>query len=162
LVEKNGSKIWSRVSLSMPQRYPDGHPDVPARLTPCRAACVSDCSATAVLDGQAAAVRHGVGGVHGEVHEDLLDLADVRVDPWNARRQVELDVDVLGQGAPQQLFESLDRLVEVQGRNSSVCFREKARSCRTRSRARFPARRIWFTDSRRVSPRLSSPSSSSP
>jgi hypothetical protein len=35
--------------------------------------------------------RHGVAGVHGRVHEDLLDLSGVGVDGVELRRQAQLD-----------------------------------------------------------------------
>ena len=37
-------------------------------------------------DAQASAARHGVPGVNRQVHEHLLDHADVDVDPWRRAR----------------------------------------------------------------------------
>ena len=32
------------------------------------------------LDGELAALRHGVAGVHGKIHDDLVDLAGIGAD----------------------------------------------------------------------------------
>ena len=43
-------------------------------------AYVSSSSTLPRLDGQLAAAGHGVAGVDGQVHDDLLDLAGVGLD----------------------------------------------------------------------------------
>ena len=32
------------------------------------------------FDGEFAALRHGVAGIHGQVHDDLIDLAGIGAD----------------------------------------------------------------------------------
>ena len=51
------------------------------------------------LDGQLAAVRHGVAGVHGKVHDDLVDLTGIGADRAQTRTWNHDQIDILADHA---------------------------------------------------------------
>ena len=59
-------------------------------------------------------LRHGVARVHGQVHQDLLELARVGVDVPGVRPQGEEQLHVLADEPPQHRADLLDHRVEVQ------------------------------------------------
>jgi hypothetical protein len=67
-----------------------------------------------LADGEPAAVGHGVAGVDGEVHEDLLDLARVGLDAAELGIELGGQLHVLADGAPQELVDARHRGVEVE------------------------------------------------
>ncbi len=62
---------------------------------------------------RATRVAHGVAGVHGQVHEDLLELALVGGDRGQARLEVGAEFHVGVKGSLEQAFHVGDDLVEV-------------------------------------------------
>jgi hypothetical protein len=64
--------------------------------------------------GDAAAVRHGVAGVDGEVEEDLLELTSI-ADDAQVRGRGGLEDDLLGQGAREHGGDVADDVGEAQG-----------------------------------------------
>ena len=65
-------------------------------------------------DAQRAALGHGVAGVDGQVDQHLLQLARVGEHRPQLRAQVDVQPDVLAEGAQQQLLDLADDGVEVQ------------------------------------------------
>ena len=66
------------------------------------------------LDGQLAALRHGVAGVHGEVHDDLVDLAGIGTNgadrgAWNHDK-----IDILADHAGEHFQVLGHHLVQVE------------------------------------------------
>ena len=66
------------------------------------------------LDRQLAALRHGVAGVHGQVHDDLVDLAWIgahgaQLGAWNHDQ-----IDVLADHAREHLQVLGDHLVQIE------------------------------------------------
>ena len=66
------------------------------------------------LDSQVAAARHGVTRVDGEVDQDLPDLAGIGQHAAQVGGQVVGQLDVLTEGAAQQVQYLGDQVVEVQ------------------------------------------------
>ena len=66
------------------------------------------------LDGELAAVGHGVAGVDRQVHQHLLDLARVGVDHAEVGREHLDEVDVLADEAPEHLLDPRGDLVQVE------------------------------------------------
>ena len=56
---------------------------------------------------------HGIPGVHGEVHDDLLQLRWIHQDGLQLRLRLEVQVDVLAQDALQHRFHAGDDPIEV-------------------------------------------------
>jgi hypothetical protein len=65
------------------------------------------------FDRDLAALRHGVARVHHEVHQDLLNLAGVRIDLAKLVRGQERQVDALAKQASQHSLHAESNLVEV-------------------------------------------------
>ena len=63
---------------------------------------------------QSASLGHGVPGVDGEVHDDLLDLARVRLDVAQAVRQRSGETYVLADDAAQHPVQLPDDRVEIE------------------------------------------------
>ena len=87
---KKGSKIRACVALSIPvpvSRHGEHHVGAGRDVVVGAGVLVVELDVRG-LDGQLAALRHGVARVDGEVHDDLLDLARVGLDvPEAARRR---------------------------------------------------------------------------
>ena len=66
------------------------------------------------LDAQLAPFRHGVPGVDREVHDDLLDLAAIRLDATEAGLELRHELDVLANESCEHLVHLEHDLVEVQ------------------------------------------------
>ena len=66
------------------------------------------------LDGQLAALRHGVTGVHRQVHDDLFDLARIDFHMPKVRVENGFQVHVLPDQAPEHVLGAPDNAVEVQ------------------------------------------------
>ena len=67
----------------------------------------------ACLDDHRAAARHGILGVDGEVHQDLLDLRTVGADGPQVGGPAEADIDVLADRAAQDAAEFPDDGIQV-------------------------------------------------
>ena len=65
------------------------------------------------LDGQHAAVGHGVAGVDDQVHQHLLELRRVEADAAEIARGDDAQLDVLADDAPQQVLHLHDQRVEI-------------------------------------------------
>jgi len=66
------------------------------------------------LDGELAPVRHGVAGIHDQVHDDLLELARIGFDPPQRGRKDGPQRDVLADQAAKHGFHVLHDGVEVE------------------------------------------------
>ena len=66
-------------------------------------------------DRQLSAVGHRVARVDDEVHDDLLDTANIRFDRRQSRRVVALEVDILADQAREHAAQLLDQVVEIDG-----------------------------------------------
>ena len=66
------------------------------------------------MDDQFAPLRHRVAGVDRQVDQDLLDLTGVGQDQGKAGGQVGDQLDVLAEGADQQLLDAQDHVVDVE------------------------------------------------
>jgi hypothetical protein len=66
------------------------------------------------LDAEAAASWHRVARVQRHVHQDLLELAAVGLDPPQVRLGGDDQLDLLAKGPAQQLSGALDHLVHVE------------------------------------------------
>ena len=64
------------------------------------------------LDGQLAAVRHGVARVDREVHEDLLDLPGIGLDVPEAADQEKRQLDVGAEEPTEHLLHPADAHVQ--------------------------------------------------
>ncbi len=65
------------------------------------------------LDGELAAVRHGVARIHGQVHDDLLDLSGIGLDGAEFGAGHHDQVDVLADQAREHLQVFGDDFVQV-------------------------------------------------
>ena len=65
-------------------------------------------------DDKAAALGHGVPGVQGQVHDDLVHLSRVGLDGREVRIQLGPEGDILADEAGQHLFQFGNVLVQVQ------------------------------------------------
>jgi hypothetical protein len=65
------------------------------------------------LDGERAALRHRVARVHRQVHQHLLDLRRIGLDPPQAGGEPAHQLDVLVDQARQQALHLRDHLVEI-------------------------------------------------
>ena len=66
------------------------------------------------LDGQLAAVGHGVASVHGEVQDHLFDLAGIGFDPAQFLRVDRLQFNILADEAAQHLLQVGNHGVQIQ------------------------------------------------
>ena len=66
------------------------------------------------FDGQAAAPRHSVAGVDGQIQNHLFDLAAIRFDQSQIRRAGGLQLDVLADQPAQYFFHVGDDGVHIQ------------------------------------------------
>ena len=66
------------------------------------------------LDGQLAALRHGVAGVDGQVHQDLFDLAGVGPHRAQSHGRPDGELDVLADEAREHLAGFFDEVVQVE------------------------------------------------
>ena len=145
LVVKKGSKRCAIASGDIPiAGVPqERRTHCPRRRSGSRADSSSWTSAFRVSTVRDPAARHGVPGVHGEVHEDLLDLPGVAEDRPQRRdphsRPGECPRRARAGAASRCSRTTAFRSSEI---GAMTCLRAKARSCRVRSRARSPAVRI--------------------
>ena len=65
------------------------------------------------LDGQLAALWHGVAGVDGQVDDYLLDLTRIGLDPPQSFHGRRIEVDVFTDDTAQHLVHVIDQLVQV-------------------------------------------------
>ena len=65
-------------------------------------------------DGQRAAFGHGVAGIDGQVHDDLLDHAGVRLHQGQFGRRIEFERDGLAEHALEHLGQVADHLAQVE------------------------------------------------
>ena len=79
----------------------------------CCCASSSVSSTIGCADRQAAAVRHGVARVHGEIREGVLELLRVAGDDRRFAVELEVDGDVRAQNATEQRPEIPDDLIEI-------------------------------------------------
>ena len=56
------------------------------------------------FDGQRSALRHGVAGIHGEVHDNLLNLSDIRLYLAQPRIRREYEINVRSDESGQHLI----------------------------------------------------------
>ena len=119
LVVKNGSQMRCRVAASMPwpvsvTESMVNRPDMRALLlAPPRPRAGAELDRPG-LDGDAAALGHGVPRVEHQVHHHLLDLARVGVDHAEVGREPQVELDVLAQDRRQQRLRVLDHRVDVE------------------------------------------------
>jgi len=75
------------------------------------------------LDGELTALRHGVAGVHGDVHDDLVDLARIGADRAQRRAWNHDQIDVLADHAGEHFQVLGDHLVSDRAPwgSASVC-----------------------------------------
>ncbi len=65
---------------------------------------------------EGAAGGHRVAGVHGQVHEHLLDLRGIRLDPAERPRHVDVELHVLAERPPEDRAQALEQVGDVDGR----------------------------------------------
>jgi hypothetical protein len=56
------------------------------------------------FDGDAAAQRHGIAGIYGQVHNRLLDVVRIGLDVAGIGVQTHIEVDVFPNQAAQHVF----------------------------------------------------------
>ena len=66
------------------------------------------------LQGELAPVRHRVAGVHGQVHDYLLELAGIGLDPPRGGCEPRAERDVFAQEAAQHLLQVADQRVDLE------------------------------------------------
>ena len=66
------------------------------------------------LDGQFAALRHGVAGVDGEVHDDLVDLAGIGAHCAERGAWNHYQIDILADHAGEHFQVLGDHLVQIE------------------------------------------------
>ena len=91
------------------------------------------------LDGNPAAVRHRIAGVHDEVDDDLLELSRVDGHAAEFRGRPEHERDVLTDQPLEHLGHARDHFVEAQhrgGENLLSAERQELRRQPTRARRR--------------------------
>jgi len=67
------------------------------------------------LNDQFSAVRHGVSGIDGKIHDGELDLAAIHANLCSRIPRQELRGDVLSQQVRKHFHELLDHVVQVHG-----------------------------------------------
>ena len=67
------------------------------------------------LDGQAAAVGHGVAGIDRQVEDDVFQLVRIGIGPPEAAGQNRLQPDIETDRVPQQVRHVRNQSVDVQG-----------------------------------------------
>ncbi len=65
------------------------------------------------FDGELPSARHRVAGIHGQVHDDLLELSRIRQDVSELARQMHCEVDVFTEQAAEHALDPPDDLVHV-------------------------------------------------
>ncbi len=66
------------------------------------------------LDGDPAALRHGVARVDHQVDDHLLDLSAIHLDPSHVRALIEGELDRFADEPPEHVHHADDDLVEIQ------------------------------------------------
>src|SRR5579864_323865 len=66
------------------------------------------------FDSQLAAERHGVTGVHGEIEEDLFELAGVGLNAAERVAKAQAEFDIFANQAAKELAHVGDEFVEIE------------------------------------------------
>ena len=97
---------------------------------------------------QAPALRHRVARVYGQVHDDLVDHADVRIYRRNVVREIRFQCDVVAQQSVQKPGEIRQHCIEIDDAALHHLFAAEHEQLPREARTAFRRRRNqpeWFS-----------------
>jgi len=81
------------------------------------------------VEGESAAVRHGVAGVYAKIEQHLVDLAFVAVMRRRSGFQLEMEINCLGKCRLQHPLQVPDERVEMDRRKRASVWRAEVSNC---------------------------------